>query len=154
MTHRKSASRTITREYVLDASVAVKWYVPETFSADALRFLSPDCQHHVPAFFAAECANTIWKKVGQRGELSADQGKSILAELELLPLEVHFEPLETVAFEMILDVGGRKLAIDDFIYLALAETMDFPLLTADRVFYEALTGTRYSSRLLWVADPL
>jgi predicted nucleic acid-binding protein len=141
-------------EYVLDASVALKWYLPETFSAEALRFLSPDCQHHVPAFFVSEFANTIWKKVGQRGELSADQGRIILTELKSLPLKVHYEPFDIVAYEMILKIGNRKLAIYDFIYLALAESMDLPLVTADQVFFEALSGTPYSSRLLWVAEPL
>ncbi len=139
-------------EYVLDASVAIKWYVPEAFSAESLQFLSPTCWHHVPAFFAAECANTIWKKVGQRGELTAAQGRTILAELDSLPLEVHHEPLERTAYEMILAIGNRKLAIYDFIYLALAESMDLPLVTADRGFYDAFTGTPYASRLVWVAD--
>lgn len=48
--------------FVVDAGVAVKWYVPEVHEADAKRFLSPVFTLHVPELFFPEFGNIIWKK--------------------------------------------------------------------------------------------
>ena len=59
------------RTLVVDASVAVKWVIPEAGAADALslrrqaKLISPD-------LLLAECANILWKKV-RRNELSKDE---------------------------------------------------------------------------------
>ena len=51
--------------------------------------------------------------------------------------------------------GNARLAIYDFLYLALAVALDCPLVTADRVFYDALKKTSpHAPYLLWVADPI
>jgi predicted nucleic acid-binding protein len=141
------------RDLVLDASVAIKWYVPEAHTAEALRLMSPSFAMHVPSFFAAECGNTIWKKVGQRRELTPERGREILDELFAYPRQIHdSESLAPLAFDLALAVGNPKLAVYDFIYLALAVGLDCRLVTADRPFYDALVGGLYGPRLLWVAD--
>ena len=55
---------------VIDASIAVKWVVPEPDCdrAEALR----DHPLVAPDLLFAECANVLWKKV-RRGELSKDE---------------------------------------------------------------------------------
>jgi predicted nucleic acid-binding protein len=142
------------RDLVLDASVAIKWYVPEVHSPAALRFMAPDFVMHVPSFFAAECGNTIWKKVAQRGELTADRGRAILDELLTYPRQVHdAESLAPMAFDLALAVGNARLALYDFLYVALAIGLDCRLVTADRVFYDALAPGPYGPYLAWVADP-
>jgi predicted nucleic acid-binding protein len=140
-------------DLVLDASVAIKWYVPEVHTAEALRFMSPAFAMHVPSFFAAECGNTIWKKVGQRRELTPGRGREILDELFAYPRQVHdSEALVPLAFDLAIVIGNPKLAVYDFIYLALAVGLDCRLVTADRPFYDALAGGLHGHRLLWVAD--
>ena len=64
-------------DVVIDASVGVKWFVPEVNSEDARRFLSARFRCHVPVLFLTEFGQTLWKKVYQRGELSADEGRRI-----------------------------------------------------------------------------
>ena len=51
---------------VVDASVAIKWFIDEPDSGEAVAVL----QHSIsaPDLLAPECANILWKKVG-RGEL-------------------------------------------------------------------------------------
>ncbi len=110
---------------------------------------------HVPSFFAAECGNTIWKKVVRRRELDRDSGREILEELLGYPMQVHdTEGLIMSAYELAHGVGNPKLAVYDFVYLALAEALEARLVTADRVFYDAIQSTALSGRLLWVADPI
>jgi predicted nucleic acid-binding protein len=142
-------------DLVLDASVAIKWYIPEVHAAEARRFMSPRFQMHVPSFFAAECGNTIWKKVAQRRELDRDGGREILAELLGYPMQVHeTEGLVIPAYELAHGVANTRLAIYDFVYLALAVALDARLVTADRPFYDAIRPTPLAPRILWVTDPI
>lgn len=148
-----SGSPAAPMDLVLDASVAIKWYVPEVLATEARRFMTAGFSMHVPSFFHAECGNTIWKKVVQRRELDHEIGREILEELLIYPKEVHeAEGLVLVAYDVSLTVGSTKLALYDFIYLALAISLDCRLVTADRVFFDALDGSPYATRLLWVAD--
>ena len=49
---------------VIDASVGVKWFVPEVHSAEARRWRNGSIELHVPAFFFdLEIASILWKKV-------------------------------------------------------------------------------------------
>ncbi len=147
------ASAPSTLALVLDASVAIKWYVPEVHTAEALRFMSPAFAMHVPSFFAAECGNTVWKKVGQRRELTPERGREILDELFAYPRQRHdAEALIPLAFDLALGIGNPKLAVYDFFYLALAVGLDCRMVTADRPFYDALAPGPHGSCLLWVAD--
>lgn len=142
-------------DLVLDASVAVKWYIPEDHAAEARRFMAPHFAIHVPSFFAAECGNTLWKKSGQRRELDRGRGREIFDEILAYPKRIHdAEALTALAYDLAHDVGDVKLAIYDFIYLALAVALDRRLVTADRVFYNALGASPHGPRLLWVADPI
>jgi len=142
-------------DLVLDASVAIKWYVPEVHTPGALRVLASTSTFHVPSFFSAECGNTIWKKVGQRKELSPDTGAAILDALFAFPRQIHdAESLTGLAFSIALGLTNPKLTLYDFIYLALAVALDCPLVTADRPFYDAIASSRYRRFIIWVNDPL
>jgi predicted nucleic acid-binding protein len=142
-------------DLVLDASVAIKWYIPEVLATEARRFMAPRFRMHVPSFFAAECGNTIWKKVAQRHELDRDRGREILEESLAYPMQVHdTEGLVISAYDLAHGVAVPRLAVYDFVYLALAVALDVRLVTADRLFYDAIQPTPLAPRLLWVADPI
>jgi predicted nucleic acid-binding protein len=146
---------TAPTDLVLDASVAIKWYVPEGLAVEALRLMSPRFSMHVPSFFAAECGNTIWKKVAQRRELDRENGREILDELLAYPKQVHdAEALTMLAYDLAHEVGDARMAIDDFICLALAVALDCQMVTADGPFRDVVRATPFGHRLLWVADPI
>ncbi|WGV26287.1 type II toxin-antitoxin system VapC family toxin [Halotia branconii] len=65
--------------YILDASIAIKWFVPEVHSDAARRLLASNHTFFVPDFFFAEIANVLWKRV-RRGEDKADNAKQTLAD--------------------------------------------------------------------------
>lgn len=52
----------------VDASVVVKWVVPEFLASEARALLAPHFDLYAPDLLLAEFANTIWKK-GRRNEL-------------------------------------------------------------------------------------
>ena len=93
------------RDLVLDASVAVKWYIPEDLAAEARRFMAARFAIHVPSFFAAECGNTLWKKSAQSREFDRGRGREIFDEILAYPKRVHdAEMLASLAYDMAHDV--------------------------------------------------
>lgn len=135
--------------YVVDASVAIKWFIPEIHSEVALQVRRSRDRLHVPAFMTLELGNVIAKKI-RRGEITREDGKTILKELRHLPFQRHAdERLFPAAYELALDT---QQSLYDCLYLALAEAVDGRMITADRKFYKALTGGPYSQRLVWVED--
>ena len=78
-----------------------------------------------------------------------------LDELLAYPKQVHdAEGLTALAFDLAHEVGNPKLAVYDFIDLALAIGLNCRLVTADPLFRDALQATPLAHRLLWVTDPL
>lgn len=139
-------------DIVIDASVAVKWSVPEAHSAEARRFLDVRFRRHVPMLCYTEFGQTLWKKVHQRGEIDADDARQALRDFQRLPLEGHSTTsLLEPAFDIDL-ATGRTLY--DSIYLALASALSCPLVTADQRLYNALQGGPFAGDLIWVADPI
>jgi len=83
------------KRLVVDASVAVKWYVPEIHSEAAAKLLSGPYELIAPDLILPEAANVIWKKVARR-ELTEKEGNTVLAELlsagiELVPSSRYIE---------------------------------------------------------------
>jgi predicted nucleic acid-binding protein len=139
-------------DVVVDASVAVKWFVPENHSVEALRLLDARFRRHIPVLLQTEVGQTIWKKIYQRKEIEAADGRSILRGLMVTALEVHaVTPLLEPAFDIAL-VTGRT--VYDSIYLALATALGCKFVTADQKLYNALRNGLFAADVLWVADPI
>ena len=137
-------------DVVIDASVGVKWFVPEVNSSDARRLLTAQFRRHVPVLFLTEVGQTLWKKVYQRGELTADEGREILRSLQITSLQMHpVTPLLEPAFEIAL-ATGRTLY--DSVYLALSTALGCKLVTADRRLFNALQSSAFVDDVIWVED--
>lgn len=135
--------------YVVDASVAVKWYMPEENAADAERLLALDNVLHAPEIILPEFGSIIWKKV-RRGEMTEQKGRELIAAFVAAPLlKYPHAPLLEAAF-----AGAIKTAqtVYDWTYLALAVSLNCQMVTADARFYRALQASRHAHHLLWVAD--
>ena len=70
---------------VVDASVAIKWFVPEPLSNEAERLLGGSDTLFAPDLLLIEFGNIIWKKV-RLGELARDDGDAALAALRNGPV--------------------------------------------------------------------
>lgn len=137
------------RRYVIDASVAIKWFIPEIHSDAALRARQSGYRLHIPAFLFLEVGNILSKKI-RRQELSPAEGDTMLSELKHLPLQRHADDqLFPAAYRLSLDTHR---SLYDCLYLALAEVVDGIMVTADRKFCTALADGPYAHRVLWVED--
>jgi predicted nucleic acid-binding protein len=136
-------------KYVVDASIAVKWYVPEVHSVEAERLLDPAYELHAPDLIVPEFGNILWKKVG-RGELTAAQARKIVAAFIGVPMFKHAaSPLLVAAFDGAIQSAQT---VYDWTYLVLAVAFNCPMVTADEKFYLALRSGALASHLCWVAD--
>ena len=135
--------------YVVDASVGIKWFLPEIHSEAAGRLPLLKASLHVPAFFHLELSNVLSKRI-RRDELAPEEGEAILKELQRIPLQKHSnERLMRPAFALAVQPGR---SFYDCLYLALAEALDGQVVTADRKFCYSLAPSRYGKRILWVED--
>ena len=121
--------------FVVDASVAVKWFVPEALSDEAVSLLDSPLALLAPDLLYPEAGNILWKKVGRR-EIEARDARDILAALVRVPLSVvPSSTLVEAALEIAL-VHGRT--VYDGLYVALAVARDAVLVSADGRLVEAL----------------
>lgn len=135
---------------VVDASVAIKWFVPEVHSAEAIRWLKGPDELHVPAvFFELEFANILWKKI-RRTEITRLEADEIFVEFAALPLIRHPEsPLILPAFNL---ADRYQRSVYDALYVALADRLNGQMLTADQRLINALAGTSISNLVRHVTD--
>jgi predicted nucleic acid-binding protein len=115
-------------DFVIDASVAIKWVIDEPGTQQALLLRQVRHQLSAPDLLVPECANILWKKV-RRQELTVDE--AMLAARLLQRADVRLEPMRPL-----LEAATRlAVALDhpayDCTYLALAQVLSCPLVTAD-----------------------
>jgi predicted nucleic acid-binding protein len=122
--------------FVVDASVVVKWFVPEIHSEAARRLLTLPHQYFAPDLLFAETANTIWKKI-LRGELEPDEGQRMIADIGRIAVEtISCRALVEDAHALASATGTT---VYDALYVALAVRLDTRVITADDRL-EAATG--------------
>ena len=135
------------KKAVVDASVAIKWFVPEIHSAAAVRLLDGDFMLAAPDLIGPELGNTIWKKVRRR-ELTPDEASEIVGAFPKIGVEIH---PSGVLLPSALDLAvALDRTVYDCLYLALAVAQDCPLITADRKFHDAIAAGPLARNLQWI----
>jgi|WetSurMetagenome_2_1015567.scaffolds.fasta_scaffold112652_2 predicted nucleic acid-binding protein len=137
--------------WVIDASVGIKLFIKEEDSEKVQRLFeqlladAPD-SIFVPDLFFIECANILWKKV-RRGEYRADLAEADLEDLITLNLPATpTSELMARAFQL---ANKYNITAYDACYIALAERLQVPLLTADERMEQVFAGhPSHSVRLL------
>ncbi len=136
--------------YVLDASVGIKLFVPESGSEQVRAMLGPSLLGLaeallVPGFFYAECANILWKKV--RSEAYPEEAaRENLIGLRKMALVVT--PTRDLATDALEVACQYDCSVYDACYLALSERKGIPLLTADHKLVEMLQGAPFQIAVL------
>lgn len=134
---------------VVDASVAIKWYVQEPHTAAASRFLDAGFDLFAPDLLWCEFGNILWKK-RLRGDLTAAAAQQIIGELKRVAINIEpVAPLLEAAFDIAVRVSRT---VYDSAYLALAERLGCRCVTADEKLYNSLQRDRIAAHLLWVED--
>lgn len=135
--------------YVVDASVAAKWFVPEVHADAALRLFEGDHSLAVPDLFLTEFGNIVWKKV-RLGDITRDEGREILKAIKAVPLDVVSSvTLLDAAFEIAV---GLARTMYDSLYVALAVLENCELVTADRTLWQVMRPTPFARNVLWIEE--
>jgi predicted nucleic acid-binding protein len=130
--------------FVVDASVAAKWFLPENgeaFADHALALLDKydkkEVRFVVPDLFYAEIASAIWKavRVGRVQRAFGDQALVLLTQRDFAT--VPSLKLLDDAFQIATDHGR---SVYDSLYVALAVQAKTQLITADERLANALAA--------------
>lgn len=117
----------------------MRWFTGEPGSAAAARLFSSGSALHAPDLLFPEFSNALWKKVTKK-EITADEAEELAAGLETAELSLHStRPLMPAA--LLLAFTLQHPAYDCF-YLALAQAIHAPLVTADRRLLNVLSTGR------------
>ena len=115
--------------WVVDASVAIKWVIPEILSEEAERLRAGDDEMLAPDLLLVEVANALWRKMGNR-EISAMEADHAFALLTESGIDLRqTAPLLPRAMQVARRVHHP---VYDCVYLALAEREHATFITADR----------------------
>ncbi len=122
---------------VIDASVALKWVLPEEESIAARMLLEQELV--APTLWLVEAGNALWR-YANTGKLTSSDVQSRLTKLAsapvtLLPSEDYVQNALNLAVQL-------RHPIYDCIYLAAAIRQDTHVVTADTRFLSAVARNR------------
>lgn len=121
--------------FVVDASLVVKWFVPEVHSEAARKWLDASHDYIAPDLVFPEAGNAIWQKI-RRGELSEDEGQRLVADISSVGVEtVSMRALLSDAHALAVATG---LTVYDATYLTLAVRLETQAITGDDRFARRL----------------
>ncbi len=134
---------------VIDASVAVKWFVLEKGSDRALDLAASDHDLIAPDIARFEIAAAL-SRHARTGSIRHAQ-----ALLDIGAIQDYFS--ELLPSSALLVAGfERSMALRhhlyDCLYLALAQARDAKLVTADAAFIANLAGTEHEQHVILLAD--
>jgi predicted nucleic acid-binding protein len=124
---------------VVDSSVAAKWILPESDSLEARRLISDssteDQRLIVLDLVLTEVANAIWKRHHQR-TITVEETCELLGRLLRMPVRVESS---TRLLNSAMEIATRyDRAIYDALFVALAQDMKLPGVTADEPLWQAV----------------
>lgn len=134
---------------VVDASVAVKWFLPEELATEARRLLAREYDLLAPDLLWAELGNVLWKK-HRRGEFDRVTAARLLGDFSRVPIEFHAaEPWTEAALDLAIRHG---VTVYDGLYLALAAGNGCRVVTADRRLQAACGAGAMRDVVNWVGE--
>ncbi len=125
--------------WVVDASVALKWVIPEVLSEQADRIRDHEDDVLAPELLLVEVANALWRKA-KAGEISGREAHTALDLVSASGVDLYpNRPLVSRALAL-----ARLLAhpVYDCVYLALAEREGATFVTADQRLLRRLSTRR------------
>ncbi len=140
---------------VIDASVLVKFYIPEILSEEAeklnSRVAKGDLSLTAPDLIFPEVGNILWKKHRLK-ELIRSEVKIIIDAMSSMPIEIESsKPLLPIAVDVGLACG---ITVYDAIYVSLAMIREMVLVTADRKLAEIMRKTDFKKHVAWLGDAI
>lgn len=133
---------------IVDASVAIKWFVTENLHEEARSLLGKGHDFYAPDLLVAELANAVWKKV-RRKEIDDRQAREIALACLDGPELLRSADLVDRALQIAFELGHP---VYDCLYLACAEAMGGMVVTADKRFHDAVRASEFSRLIRHVGE--
>ncbi len=138
---------------VIDASVLIKFYVPEVLSDKALYLLDAvregDLSLLAPDLIFSEAGNILWKKHRLK-ELARSEVDEIADAIILLPVGVESsKSLLPLAAGIAMTYG---ITVYDAMYFALARIREARMVTAGRKLVAKMAGTDMNKYVSWLGN--
>lgn len=128
---------------VIDASVAVKWFVDEPSSQLARTFLVRPGELTAPGHLLAEVGRGLLRRK-RAGDLSVAEAKLALAGLPAIVRLIALEELAILAFEI---ADACSVTIYDALYVAAAVRSEDVLVTADQRLHAGVQASDWAGRI-------
>ena len=128
----------MTAALIVDTSVALKWFVEEPLSAEAMKLPELGPPLYAPDLFLAETASVAWRLV-QRGDISVDHARNIVEAVTAgIPVILASAPYIVPATQLAL---ALQHPVSECLYLACAREIGGRMVTADARLLAAVKGT-------------
>lgn len=135
--------------FVVDVSVAIKWFVKEPLHAEADRLLDGRGDLHAPDFLVVELANAAWKKT-RRKEIGRLQAMEMVQGcLQGVPTLHRSTDLVQRAMQIGLELDHPAYGC---VYIACAEELGRILVTADAKLARVVQATPFSARVVHLSN--
>ncbi|RLI88636.1 MAG: PIN domain nuclease [Archaeoglobales archaeon] len=125
---------------IIDASIAVKWFINEKYSDRALKLLEffkdGKIELHAPEILKVEVANAL-RKYFARGfvkESHVEESLNILSNIDITYHEISWNLLKKSLNYSILN----PITVYDALYILLSKDLNLRFITADEKLFKAL----------------
>lgn len=138
------------KAFVVDASVALKWYLPDEEGVDQAlllldAFMRSEITLHAPSLIGWEFVNAMWV-AGRTHRIAQDDQDAAVRNF------LHLDINRIAAYEMsdsILSIAAEfERSCYDSVYMALSSVMRAPFVTGDKRLFNALKEKNLS--LTWI----
>lgn len=138
---------------VVDSSVAVKWFLIEPDSEDALLVLQHGLQGktqlHAPSLVRLELDSVLSKRI-DAGFVRKESAEQIRADFERTMLQIQeVETLRNATFQLAVET---RQSVYDCLFLALALVLGGHLVTADLRFKKGLPSRILRDRVITLSE--
>lgn len=134
---------------VIDASIAVKWFLTEVYSDCARKALNGDYELLAPELLISEFGNVFWKRT-RNGEVTEEQASAAVGAL--LQMSLQLRPSSTLILPALEIANRTQRSIYDSLYVTLAVAENIRVVTADSKLFNALKSTPLAKNLMWVEE--
>ena len=138
---------------IIDASVLIKFFVPEVLSAKAEQLLvrveEGSVKLFAPDLIYAEAGNTLWKKRRLKELTQSEVGK-ITDLINSIPLKVE---ASKNLFRLAIDIAiVYEVTVYDALYLSMAKVYETQMMTADRKLFDLTAKTNLKRSVMWLGS--
>lgn len=138
---------------IIDASVLIKFFVPEVLFDKAEQLLARVEEGSVtlfsPDLIYAEAGNTLWKKLRLKELTQSEVGK-ITDLIISIPLKIE---VTKSLFPVAIDIAiAYEVTVYDALYLSMAKAYETKMMTADRKLFDLTAKTDLKRSVMWLGS--